>query len=57
MKKNKVIEGWVDGSIEFGWEFEPEEMVLTIYRKKGLKEHWLKDQWPPRKVRIIVEEP
>jgi hypothetical protein len=56
-KKTRVIEGWVAKTGDFMWRSEPGEMCITIYKKKELKENWLERDWPPRKVRITVEEP
>ena len=58
MKKSIIVNGWAakaNLSSKIIWD-TGEPKVLSIYRYKGKKEEWGPEDWPPIKVRVIIEE-
>jgi len=47
--------GWVGKDVEI-INHHPTSMEVLVYDKKGFKKDWPKEWWPPKKVRVIVEE-
>ena len=51
-----VLEGWIHKTA--GIEFVDDEvMCLEIFKRKETKDKWELEDWPPLKVRLIVEVP
>lgn len=58
MKKKKrkwEMDVWIGKSWESPFEVE-DEMVTVGASKKGYDGEWYERDWPPRKVRVTVEE-
>ena len=57
----KVLEGWIGKNeidsvkMEFG-EDGLCVVVVSPWKTKGTKRHYTPDDWPPRKIRVTVEE-
>jgi hypothetical protein len=53
--RKKSIIGWVGKN----WQLESNYLLsslASVYLKKGKREDWFQSDWPPRKVKITVEE-
>jgi hypothetical protein len=53
--RKKSIIGWVGRK----WKLEQWNILyslIDVYCKRGKREDWFQSDWPPRKVKITVEE-
>ena len=51
--KGVEITNFFTDAVEGYMELHP---AIELYRTKGNKSFWIKDEWPPKKIRITVEE-
>lgn len=57
--KKQIVEGWVAGNskrLVWGPSDSGRLWLQDVWVVRGDKERWSKDAWPPRKVRVTVEE-
>jgi len=60
----KVITGWIGKGNEQpmisesmdGFPSVKEIRLDKVYENKGVKSEWEQDDWPPRKIKITIEE-
>jgi len=53
--RKRVIRGWVAKRPKWGARWEHEEL-RGVFRTRGDRGEWGGDDWPPRKVKITIEE-
>ena len=54
----KVITGWAprDKPISQLVKWRGIEIDAQVYRTKGAKQEWQYSEWPPKKIRVTIEE-
>ena len=59
MKRKRVFNGWMgrmDIDRPAAWGDLDDELLLTeVFRLKSGRDEWMKEDWPPVKVRVTVE--